>query len=117
MTAYPHMHQNYDFGVGGNNQRTSQWYKSFHAVELPEFSRSALETLRQPLEDRQITISRAKYTVTLPCSFMLVASMNSCPCGYYNHPTHECKCMPGQIQRYMNKISGPLRRHPARPHL
>ena len=83
--------------------------------ELPEFSRSALETLRQPLEDRQITISRAKYTVTLPCSFMLVASMNPCPCGYYNHPTHEC--MPGQIQRYMNKISGPLRRHPARPHL
>ena len=76
--------------------------------ELPEFSRSALETLRQPLEDRQITISRAKYTVTLPCSFMLVASMNPCPCGYYNHPTHECKCMPGQIQRYMNKISGPL---------
>ena len=76
--------------------------------ELPEFSRSALETLRQPLEDREITISRAKYTATLPCAFMLVASMNPCPCGYYNHPTHGCVCTPGQIQKYMNKISGPL---------
>lgn len=76
--------------------------------ELPEFSRSALETLRQPLEDRVITISRAKYTATLPCSFMLVASMNPCPCGYYNHPTRPCACTPGQIHRYMNRISGPL---------
>lgn len=76
--------------------------------ELPEFSRTALETLRQPLEDREITISRAKYSITLPCSFMLVASMNPCPCGYYNHPGHECHCSPGQIQRYMGKISGPL---------
>ncbi len=76
--------------------------------ELPEFSRTALETLRQPLEDREITISRAKYTATLPCSFMLVASMNPCPCGYYNHPTHKCKCTPWQIQNYMGKISGPL---------
>jgi len=76
--------------------------------ELPEFSRSALETLRQPLEDRVITIARAKYSATLPCSFMLVASMNPCPCGYYNHPTHACVCSPWQIQRYMNKISGPL---------
>lgn len=76
--------------------------------EFPEYSRTALETLRQPLEDREITISRARYTVTLPCSFMLVASMNPCPCGYYNHPSHECKCSPGQIQKYMNRISGPL---------
>lgn len=76
--------------------------------ELPEFSRSALETLRQPLEDRNITIARTKYTATLPCSFMLVAAMNPCPCGYYNHPTHGCECSPGQIRRYMNRISGPL---------
>ncbi len=76
--------------------------------ELPEFSRSVLETLRQPLEDRVITVSRAKYTFTLPCSFMLVASMNPCPCGYHHHPTHPCVCSPGQIQRYMNRISGPL---------
>ncbi len=76
--------------------------------ELPEFSRKALETLRQPLEDRQITISRAKYTATLPCSFMLVASMNPCPCGYYTHPTRECTCTPHQRKTYMGKISGPL---------
>ncbi len=76
--------------------------------ELPEFSRSVLETMRQPLEDRKISISRAKYNVELPCSFMLVASMNPCPCGYYNHPTHSCTCSPGQIQKYIGKISGPL---------
>lgn len=76
--------------------------------ELPEFSRNVLETLRQPLEDRIITISRARYNFTLPCSFMLVASMNPCPCGYHHHPTRQCMCTPGQIQRYMNKISGPL---------
>mgnify|MGYP002525224085 CR=1 FL=1 len=76
--------------------------------ELPEFSRSVLETLRQPLEDRIITISRARYTFTLPCSFMLVASMNPCPCGYHGDLSHHCVCTPGQIQRYMNKISGPL---------
>lgn len=76
--------------------------------ELPEYSRSALETMRQPLEDRTITISRAKYNATLPCSFMLVAAMNPCPCGYYNDPYHECHCSPGQVQRYMSKISGPL---------
>ena len=78
------------------------------ADELPEFNRSVLEVLRQPLEDRNITISRAKYTIEYPCSFMFVASMNPCPCGYYNDPTHQCVCTPGQIQRYMNKISGPL---------
>ena len=76
--------------------------------EFPEFSRSVLETLRQPLEDRVITISRARYNLTLPCSFMLVASMNPCPCGYHHHPTHPCTCTPGQIQRYLNRISGPL---------
>ncbi|HRN16774.1 MAG TPA: YifB family Mg chelatase-like AAA ATPase [Xylanibacter oryzae] len=78
------------------------------ADELPEFSKSTLEVLRQPLEDRKITISRAKYTVEFPCSFMFVASMNPCPCGYYGDPTHHCVCTPGQIQHYMNKISGPL---------
>lgn len=76
--------------------------------ELPEFNRSALETLRQPLEDRQITISRAKYTATLPCSFMLAAAMNPCPCGYYHDASGRCKCLPGQVRKYMNKISGPL---------
>lgn len=76
--------------------------------ELPEYSRSALETLRQPLEDRQITITRAKYSATLPCSFMLVAAMNPCPCGYYNDPQHECTCTEAQIKKYMSRISGPL---------
>ncbi len=76
--------------------------------ELTEFSKQTLEVLRQPLEDRKITIARAKYTVEFPCSFMFVASMNPCPCGYYGDPTHTCVCTPGQIQRYMSKISGPL---------
>lgn len=76
--------------------------------ELPEFNRSVLEVLRQPLEDRNINISRAKYSTSYPCSFMFVASMNPCPCGYYNHPTKACVCTPGQIYRYLNKISGPL---------
>ena len=76
--------------------------------ELTEFSKQTLEVLRQPLEDRKITIARAKYTVEFPCSFMFVASMNPCPCGYYGDPTHHCVCTPGQIQRYMGKVSGPL---------
>ena len=76
--------------------------------ELPEFSRNVLEVLRQPLEDRKITVARAKYSVEYPASFMLVASMNPCPCGYYNHPTKPCVCTPGQVQRYLNRISGPL---------
>ena len=76
--------------------------------ELTEFSKQTLEVLRQPLEDRKITIARAKYAVEYPCSFMFVASMNPCPCGYYGDPTHTCVCTPGQIQRYMSKISGPL---------
>ena len=78
------------------------------ADELPEFNKSTLEMLRQPLEDRKITISRAKYTIEYPCSFMFVASMNPCPCGYYNHPTKECTCSPGSVHRYMSRISGPL---------
>ncbi|MCH5181755.1 MAG: YifB family Mg chelatase-like AAA ATPase [Prevotellaceae bacterium] len=76
--------------------------------ELPEFSRTALETMRQPLEDGRISISRARYNAELPSRFMLVASMNPCPCGYYGDPTHRCVCTPGQIQRYLNKVSGPL---------
>ena len=76
--------------------------------ELPEFKRTVLEVLRQPLEDRVITISRAKFTVEYPASFMLVASMNPCPCGFYNHPEKDCVCSPGIVQKYLNKISGPL---------
>jgi magnesium chelatase family protein len=76
--------------------------------ELPEFKRTVLEVLRQPLEDRVVTISRAKLTVEYPASFMLVAAMNPCPCGYYNHPKVECQCGSGNVQKYINKISGPL---------
>ncbi|MBZ4656872.1 MAG: magnesium chelatase subunit ChlI [Methermicoccus sp.] len=76
--------------------------------ELPEFNRSVLEVMRQPLEDRRITISRAKFSVEYPASFMLVSAMNPCPCGYYNHPERACVCPPGAVQKYLNKISGPL---------
>jgi magnesium chelatase family protein len=76
--------------------------------ELPEFKRTVLEVLRQPMEERRVTISRAKISVDYPASFMLVASMNPCPCGYYNHPEKECMCGPGVVKRYLNKISGPL---------
>ncbi|MDR2915615.1 MAG: YifB family Mg chelatase-like AAA ATPase [Tannerella sp.] len=76
--------------------------------ELPEFNRNVLEVLRQPLEDRQINISRARFSVDYPAGFMLVASMNPCPCGFYNHPTRPCVCPPGAVQKYMNRISGPL---------
>ncbi len=76
--------------------------------ELPEFKRSVLEVLRQPMEDRVVTIARAKQTIEFPANFMLVAAMNPCPCGYYNHPTQECSCIPGSVEKYLNKISGPL---------
>lgn len=76
--------------------------------ELPEFSRSVLEVMRQPLEDRTITISRSRFTVEYPANFMLVSSMNPCPCGYYNHPEKDCVCPSGSVQKYLNKISGPL---------
>lgn len=76
--------------------------------ELPEFQRGVLEVLRQPLEDRRISISRIKCSLDYPASFTLIASMNPCPCGYYNHPTKACVCSPGQVQKYLNKISGPL---------
>ena len=76
--------------------------------ELPEFKRTVLEVMRQPLEDCKITVSRAKFTVEYPASFMLVASMNPCPCGYYNHPSRDCVCTPGTVQKYLNRISGPL---------
>jgi magnesium chelatase family protein len=76
--------------------------------ELPEFKRTVLEVMRQPMEERRVTISRAKVAVDFPASFMLIASMNPCPCGYYNHPERECTCPPGTVQKYLNKISGPL---------
>lgn len=76
--------------------------------ELPEFKRSALEVMRQPLEDRVVTISRAKYTIDFPAGVMLVGAMNPCPCGYFNHPEKECSCKPGTVRQYLNKISGPL---------
>jgi len=76
--------------------------------ELPEFKRAVLEVMRQPLEERRVTISRAKFTVDYPASFMLVASMNPCPCGFYNHPEKECMCGPGVVQKYLSRISGPL---------
>lgn len=76
--------------------------------ELPEFKRTVLEVMRQPLEERRVTISRAKMTIDFPSNFMLIASMNPCPCGYYNHPEKDCVCGPGIVQRYLNKVSGPL---------
>ena len=97
---------------GGNRALPGEVSMAHNGVlfldELPEFNKTTLEVLRQPLEDRKITISRAKYTVEYPCSFMFVASMNPCPCGYYGDPTHHCVCTPGQIGRYLSKISGPL---------
>ena len=97
---------------GGGNPQPGEISLAHNGVlfldELPEFKRSVLEVLRQPLEERRVTISRAKISIDYPANFMLVASMNPCPCGYYNHPDKECVCAPGQVQRYLNKISGPL---------
>jgi magnesium chelatase family protein len=76
--------------------------------ELPEFKRTVLEVMRQPMEERRVTISRAKVALDFPASFMLIASMNPCPCGYYNHPERQCTCAPGTVQKYLNKVSGPL---------
>lgn len=97
---------------GGNNPQPGEISLAHNGVlfldELPEFKRTVLEVMRQPIEDRVVTISRAKFSVEYPASFMLVASMNPCPCGYYNHPEKECVCAPGIVQKYLNKISGPL---------
>lgn len=97
---------------GGSNPAPGEISLAHNGVlfldELPEFKRTALEVLRQPMEERRITISRAKQTIEYPASFMLIAAMNPCPCGYYNHPTIECTCPAGAARRYMNKVSGPL---------
>jgi len=97
---------------GGTNPQPGEVSMAHNGVlfldELPEFKRTALEVLRQPLEDRYVSISRAKFTVDYPASLMLIASMNPCPCGYYNHPEKDCICPGGAVQKYLNKISGPL---------
>lgn len=97
---------------GGSNPQPGEISLAHNGVlfldELPEFKRTVLEVLRQPLEDRHVTVSRARLSVEYPASFMLVAAMNPCPCGYYNHPDKECVCAPGIVQKYLNKISGPL---------
>jgi len=97
---------------GGNNPQPGEISLAHNGVlfldEMPEFKRSVLEVLRQPLEERKVTISRSRWSVDYPASFMLVASMNPCPCGYLNHPKKTCSCAPGSISRYLNKISGPL---------
>jgi len=97
---------------GGTNPQPGEISLAHNGVlfldELPEFKRTVLEVMRQPLEDRVVTISRAKSTVDYPASFMLISSMNPCPCGYYNHPEKDCSCPPGMVQKYLNKISGPL---------
>ncbi len=97
---------------GGKNPKPGEISLAHNGVlfldELPEFNRNSLEVLRGPLEDRKITISRLNSTITYPCNFMFIASMNPCPCGYFGSKEKECKCKPEQIQKYVNKISGPL---------
>ena len=97
---------------GGGNPQPGEISLAHNGVlfldELPEFKRTVLEVMRQPMEERKVTISRAKIALDFPASFMLVASMNPCPCGFFNHPDKECTCPPGAVQKYLNKISGPL---------
>ena len=97
---------------GGTNPKPGEISLAHNGVlfldELPEFKRTVLEVLRQPMEERRVTISRAKMTIEYPAAFMLIAAMNPCPCGYYNHPTVECTCPAGSVKRYLNKVSGPL---------
>lgn len=97
---------------GGGNPQPGEISLAHNGVlfldELPEFKRTVLEVMRQPMEERKVTISRAKVALDFPASFMLIASMNPCPCGYFNHPEKECTCGPGMVQKYLNKISGPL---------
>lgn len=97
---------------GGGNPQPGEISLAHNGVlfldELPEFKRTVLEVMRQPLEERKVTISRAKFSVDYPASFMLVSSMNPCPCGFYNHPEKECVCAPGVVQKYLNRLSGPL---------
>jgi magnesium chelatase family protein len=97
---------------GGSNPNPGEISLAHNGVlfldELPEFKRQVLEVMRQPMEERRVTISRAKISVDYPASFMLIASMNPCPCGFYNHPEKECVCPPGSVKKYLAKISGPL---------
>jgi magnesium chelatase family protein len=97
---------------GGGNPQPGEISLAHNGVlfldELPEFKRQVLEVMRQPMEERRVTISRAKIALDFPASFMLIASMNPCPCGFFNHPEKECSCAPGVVQKYLNKISGPL---------
>ena len=97
---------------GGSNPQPGEISLAHNGVlfldELPEFKRTVLEVMRQPMEERRVTISRAKLSIDFPASFMLISSMNPCPCGYYNHPEKECTCSAQMVQRYLNKVSGPL---------